>query len=127
MEFVLMGLTLAGVAGSVFLAHLMYIQKPELPAQIAAKMKGLYEGSLNKWYVDELYDMVLITPIVTGSRQVLWAIVDSVIIDGVVNGVAKTATTLGTLHGRIGNGKVQAYAISIAAGTALLVTAYALG
>ena len=127
MEFALMGVTLAGVAGSVFAAYVLYVQKPELPAKVAAKFATLYNGSLNKWYVDELYEKVLITPIVTGSRQVLWAIVDAQLIDGAVNGVAKAATILGRWHGRVGNGKLQAYALSIAAGTALLVTAYALG
>ena len=127
MEMALMAVTLLGVAASVFAAYVMYVQKPELPAQIAAKIKALYNGSLNKWYVDELYDLTILTPIVTGSRQVLWAIVDAQIIDGAVNGVAKLATILGRWHGKIGGGKLQTYAISIAAGTALLVTAYALG
>jgi hypothetical protein len=53
--------------------------------------------------------------------------VDAQIIDGVVNGAASVAQTAGRWHGRLGNGKVQTYAISIAAGAALLATAYALG
>ena len=127
LEFPLMGLTLLGVAASVGLAYRFYVQQPHLPGEIAARFRKLYEGSLNKWYVDEAYQAAILTPIVTGSRQVLWAIVDSQIIDGLVNGAASLAQTAGRLHGRLGNGKVQAYAISIAAGAALLATAYVLG
>lgn len=126
-EFVLMGLTTLCVFVSVGVAHTLYIGKPELPAQIAARIPRLYKGSLHKWFVDEIYEAVLLTPIVTVSRQVLWAVVDAQIIDGVVNGAGRAATLAGELHGRIGAGRVQVYAISIALGTALIVTAYAIG
>ncbi len=127
MEYVLMVVTLVGIAASVGTAWLFYVKDPARPKAIADKFKALYEGSLNKWYVDELYELVLLTPIVTVSRQVLWAIVDAQIIDGLVNGAASAAQSAGRFHGRIGNGKVQAYAISIAAGAAILATAYAIG
>ncbi|MBM4390081.1 MAG: NADH-quinone oxidoreductase subunit L [Deltaproteobacteria bacterium] len=127
LEFPLMGITLLGVVASVALAYRLYVQQPELPAQIAAKMKALYEGSLNKWYVDEIYERAVIGPILHASRQVLWAVVDAQVIDGAVNGVAAVARKAGEAHGKLGSGKLQAYALSIAAGAALLVTAYALG
>ncbi|MES2639921.1 MAG: NADH-quinone oxidoreductase subunit L [Myxococcota bacterium] len=127
LEFPLMGITLLGVAGSVGLAYYLYVVAPEKPAQIAARLRPLYVGSLNKWYVDEIYERVLLTPIVVFSRQILWAVVDSQIIDGAVNGAAAAATGLGRLHGRLVSGRVQAYALSIAAGAAVIVTVYALG
>ncbi|MSP55718.1 MAG: NADH-quinone oxidoreductase subunit L [Myxococcales bacterium] len=126
-EFILMGLTTAGVFASVGAAFMLYVRKPEMPASIAAKIPLLYTGSLNKWFVDEIYQAAILTPIVTVSRQVLWAVVDAQIIDGAVNGAGTVARRLGELHGRIGWGKVQVYAISIALGTALIVCAYALG
>ncbi len=127
LEFVLMGLTTLGVAASVAFAYTLYLSKPELPASIAAKFPRLYTGSLNKWFVDEIYEALLLTPIVTVSRQVLWAVVDAQLIDGAVNAAGKVAVLAGTLHGRIGWGRVQVYAISIALGAALIVTAYAIG
>jgi NADH-quinone oxidoreductase subunit L len=127
LEFPLMGLTLVGVAISVGIAYTFYVVSPNKPAEIAAKIQVLYKGSLNKWYIDELYEAVLLNPIVVGSRQVLWAVVDALVIDGVVNGVASAATTLGRLHGKLVSGRVQAYALSIAAGAAIIVTVYALG
>jgi len=126
-EFVLMGITTAGVMASVAAAWTMYVSKPDLPAKFAAKMPIFYTGSLNKWFVDEIYEALLLTPIVTFSRQVLWAVVDAQVIDGAVNGAGKVAVLAGTLHGKIGWGRVQVYALSIAIGAALIVTAYAIG
>jgi NADH-quinone oxidoreductase subunit L len=127
LEFPLMGLTLLGVAASVGLAYYLYVVAPAKPAEIAARFRLLYTGSLNKWFVDEIYDRVILTPLVLFSRGVLWAVVDSQIIDGAVNGAASAVTGLGRLHGKLVSGRVQAYAISIAAGAALIVTVYALG
>src|SRR3984885_5551447 len=55
-----MELMLAAVSVTVavigwFIAHLMYFAKPELPAQLASKVRGLYSLLLNKYWVDELY------------------------------------------------------------------------
>ena len=127
LEFPLMGLTLIGVAGAVGLAWYLYVQQPAEPARIAARIPWLYQGSLNKWYVDELYEMVLLNPLVVGSRQVLWSVVDALVIDGAVNGAASAAAGLGRIHALAQNGRVQAYALGIAAGSAALVLAYALG
>jgi NADH-quinone oxidoreductase subunit L len=127
LEFPLMGLTLAGIAASVGAAWYLYVKEPGKPREIAEKIKALYEGSLNKWYVDELYEATILKPLVIGSRQVLWAVVDSLLIDGAVNGAASAAQGLGTLHGRTSGGRVQAYAVGIAIGAAILVLAAALG
>lgn len=126
LEFVLMGLTFAGILGSVYVAKRAYLDDPGLPERIAARFPALYRGSLNKWFVDEIYDRVLLIPILVTSRQVLWQVVDAVVIDGVVNGTARAAQIIGEAHGRIAWGRVQVYAISIAVGAAILVSAYAL-
>ena len=127
LEIGLMVVTLAAVAASVGFAWTLYGKPSSKAAELAAKMKFLYTGSLNKWFVDEIYEMTILKPLVLGSRQVLWAVVDALVIDGAVNGAASAAQGLGSLHGRIQNGRVQAYAIGIAVGATLLVLAYALG
>ncbi|MFZ5475556.1 MAG: NADH-quinone oxidoreductase subunit L [Myxococcota bacterium] len=127
LEFPLMIATLGGIAVSVGAAWWLYGMNPHKPAELAQKLPVLYKGSLNKWFVDELYEATILKPLVLGSRHVLWSIVDAQIIDGAVNGAAAAARKLGELHGRIALGRVQVYALSIAAGTALIVTAYALG
>ena len=126
LEFGVMAFTLLVVAAGFLVARLFYVSRPDLPAAFAARFPRFYTGSLHKWFVDEIYERILLTPIVVGSRQLLWAVIDAQIIDGTVNGVAAAAVKMGEAHGRIAWGRVQVYAISIAAGAALLVTAYAL-
>ena len=126
MELPLMGLTVTGALASVGLAYYLYVLHPEKPAEIAARMPKLYSGSLNKWFVDEIYAATILKPIVLLSKQVLWSIVDVVIIDGVVNGAAKAANGLSSWNGRsVQVGQVQAYALALAMGAAVLVFAYA--
>ncbi len=125
MEYILMGVTVAGALGMVGLAYSLYVSNPSKPAEIAAKVPALYQGSLNKWFVDEIYEATLLKPIVLVSKQVLWAIVDVMIIDGLVNGASKVARGLSNLNRQAMVGQVQAYAFAVAVGAAVLVFAYA--
>ena len=77
-----------GLAG-IALAALFYVVKPALPDQIAATFSGLYKLIYNKYFVDEIYDAVVVNPVVSGSREVLWKGVDVTMIDGAVNGVGQ--------------------------------------
>jgi NADH-quinone oxidoreductase subunit L len=76
----------AGILGLV-LAYLFYVARPELPRKLAASLHALYSIVVNRYYVDELYDMIIVWPIVAASREFLWKVVDVLMIDGAVNGV----------------------------------------
>ena len=124
LEFPLMGITLAAIAASVAFAWSIYGRGGKglsLPDRVV-------NGSRNLWYVDEFYEAALLKPIHKVSRKVLWAVVDVKIIDGLVNGVAHFFQGLASLYSRrIHVGQTQAYALSIALGSAVLVLFYALG
>src|SRR5439155_498481 len=65
--------------------------KPEalVPARLAPPETGLARLLWKKWYVDELYDAIIVRPVTWLSREVLWKIVDARIVDGLlVNGTA---------------------------------------
>jgi NADH-quinone oxidoreductase subunit L len=56
---------------------------------VAATFSGLYRLLLNKYWIDELYDAVIVRPLVWVSDRVLFRGVDAGLIDGVaVNGSA---------------------------------------
>ena len=42
------------------LAYQFYIRKPPLPAALAQNQDFLYKFLLNKWYFDELYDLIFV-------------------------------------------------------------------
>ena len=70
----------------IYLAYSMYYSKSARPAALAAKYKGAYTALLNKYYVDELYDMLFVNRS-KGAGSGLWKF-DAAVVDGGVNGSA---------------------------------------
>ena len=85
-NWLLMGVSTAVAVSGIFLAWLVYYKKAISADKIANAVKPLYIGSFNKWYFDEIYDFILIRPIMASTRF-LWNF-DKWIIDGLVNGTA---------------------------------------
>ncbi len=109
-----------GFAG-IGLAALFYIFKPGLPDQIVATFGGLYKLVYNKYFVDEIYDAVVVNPVVGGSREVLWKGVDVTIIDGAVNGVGSQARGIGNVLKRLQSGNIRSYAAWVLLGSVALL------
>ena len=114
---------LAGVVG-IGLAYLFYIQQPDLPGQLAARARGVYQFLLNKWYVDELYDFLFVRPAKRLGFN-LWQTGDVGIIDQFgPNGVAATALNIARRAVLLQTGFVYHYAFAMLIGVAALVTWY---
>ena len=127
-ELIFMGATLVAILLGVAIAWLMYVADQAWRADFKHEYEFLWQGSFHKWWIDELYEAVLIRPIVWVSRNVLFAIVDVHVIDGLVNGTAAGLKRAAAWNGRtIQGGRVQGYAFVIASGTAVLLLAYAVG
>jgi NADH-quinone oxidoreductase subunit L len=77
----------------------------------------------NKYYVDEIYDATIINPIKVGSREGLWKIFDLGVIDGIVNGLGRGISEIGSIARYIQIGFVRSYAAFILLG-ALVVVGY---
>jgi NADH-quinone oxidoreductase subunit L len=95
-----------------------------VPERFAEAVPGLYRFTLDKFRVDELYDLFIVKPI-RGAAWTLWRVVDTFLIDGVlVNGSAKLAGALGKLFRVVQNGDAQRYAavMALAAAAILLWT-----
>ena len=76
-----------------------------------------------KYFVDEIYNAAIVNPINAGSREGLWKLFDLSVIDGVVNGLARSVTQIGALVRYLQSGFVRSYAAVILFG-ALIVIAY---
>ncbi|HEX7765637.1 MAG TPA: NADH-quinone oxidoreductase subunit L [Nitrospira sp.] len=113
----LMGLT--GIAG----AYYVYVLNPQLPDQFAVRWKALYEGSLNKWYVDEAYDRAFVKPTFAVAAD-MWKRIDVAVIDGAVNGIARGIAWGGWLLRLVQSGQTQHYALAMALGMVILVTVF---
>jgi NADH-quinone oxidoreductase subunit L len=113
---------LMGLSG-IAAAYYVYVRNPHLPDRLAQQWQSLYQGSLNKWYVDEAYDRAFVRPTVTAASQ-LWTRVDVRVIDGAVNGVARAVAWGGWLLRLIQTGQTQHYALAMAVGAVVLVTLF---
>jgi NADH-quinone oxidoreductase subunit L len=111
----------AGLGGLI--AGVLYVWRPALPQQIRSALGPLHKLVEAKYYVDELYDRVLVRPLVWFSERVLHRLIDAGLIDGVlVNGSAATlrGVTSGVLK-YAQSGFAQSYLGWMALGTAGLL------
>lgn len=104
------------------LAFLFYIKRTELPAKMAKAFKPLYLLFYNKWYFDELYDVVFVKPAFRIGRF-LWKFGDGKIIDGLgPDGVSGTVQKLAVQVRKLQTGYIYHYAFAMLIGVAALVT-----
>jgi NADH-quinone oxidoreductase subunit L len=117
-ELMLALLAILAAALGTALAWFLYVARPELPARIRASAGALYRLVANKYYVDEIYDALLVRPLIALSDRVLFRGIDAGVIDGfVVNGSARTVRALADdalkyLQG----GLAQGYLVTMVAG-----------
>ncbi|MGC1495173.1 MAG: NADH-quinone oxidoreductase subunit L [Sulfitobacter sp.] len=108
--------------GGFLMAMWFYIWNPTLPARLAANQQPLYQFLKNKWYFDELYDVVFVRPAKAIGRF-LWKRGDGNVIDGTLNGVAMGIIPFFTrLVGKAQSGYIFTYAFAMVIGIAVLVT-----
>ncbi len=120
-EYLLMILSvLAGVAG-IYFARKLYLQKPELVEKFSASFRSIHKLFWNKYFVDEIYDAAVVTPIVKGSDKLLWKGFDVKIIDGIVNGSAKLTAWISSWMRKIQFGAVQNYAMVFVVGIIVIL------
>jgi NADH-quinone oxidoreductase subunit L len=104
-----------------FIAHRLYKQKPEAPAQIAAAVPTGYKLLLNKYYVDEIYSALIIKPLLAISKFILEWVVDFAILGGLAWLLAGIAQFSGAILQRWQSGNIRSYAAWLAFGAAALL------
>lgn len=98
------------------LAWVMYIRNPGAPAKLAAQQPALYRFLLNKWYFDEIYDVVFVRSAKWLGAK-LWTRGDGAVIDGAINGIAMgIIPRLTRFAGRVQSGYLFHYAFAMVLG-----------
>jgi len=86
--------------------------------------RGLGKLLWKKWYVDEIYDTLIVRPVMWLSREVLWKVVDVKLVDGAgVNGSAAVSRALGWLGSRLQTGELGFYVVLFVLGVVLVLRA----
>jgi NADH-quinone oxidoreductase subunit L len=114
-----------GVAG-IAVGYVFYIVDPRIPVRLAQRYRELYLFILNKWYFDELYDLLFVrSSMALGDG--LWKSGDGAVIDGLgPNGFAAMTRDLARQASRLQTGYVYHYAFAMMIGLAAFVTWYLL-
>jgi NADH-quinone oxidoreductase subunit L len=123
--FLVGGAVLVSVLG-LYAGYWATLRRRTPTAAEAPEDTGLARVLNRKYYVDEIYDAVLVRPLVWLSRIVLWKGVDQGVVDGAaVNGTAKLSQGLGWLGSRLQTGQVGIYVVLFLVGALWILHAMA--
>ncbi len=99
-----------------------YIRQPALPGELARQHETLYKFLLNKWYFDELYDIIFVRPAIWLGR-LFWKRGDGWLIDGFgPDGVSARVLDVTRNVVRLQTGYLYHYAFAMLIGVAALIT-----
>ena len=123
LEYGLAGAAVLAATLGLGLSYFLYVKRPELPGQLVARARGLHALLVEKYYVDELYDAVLVRPLVWISDRVLFRGVDAGLIDGLaVNGSARGIRAVAENGLKyLQSGLAQSYLFLMLVGTAAIL------
>jgi NADH-quinone oxidoreductase subunit L len=122
MEYLLMVVSVGIAAAGIYAARWVYLQRIEIAASLQQRYPRVYRLLLNKYYVDEVYDAVIVEPAVKTSEEILWKVVDVTLIDGMVNGSAKVVGAIAQTLRKIQTGVAQFYAVVFIGGILFVIT-----
>jgi NADH-quinone oxidoreductase subunit L len=115
------------MAGGFLVSWLFYIRRRYLPVELAKQQPLLYQFLLNKWYFDELYDLIFVRPAKWIGRF-LWKFGDGYIIDGFgPDGVSARVLDVTRNVVRLQTGYLYHYAFAMLIGVAGLITWFMFG
>jgi NADH-quinone oxidoreductase subunit L len=105
-------------------AYQFYIRRPDIPKALARDQKLLYEFLLNKWYFDEIYDFLIVRPLLRLGR-LFWKGGDGFVIDGFgPDGVSARVLDATRYVVRLQTGYLYHYAFAMLIGVAALITCF---
>ncbi|HCC48450.1 MAG TPA: NADH-quinone oxidoreductase subunit L [Elusimicrobia bacterium] len=109
----------AGLTG-IIAAFLLTLPAPA--AALKAALPRAHSLVFHKFYVDELYGLLILKPLRYTADKVLFALVDAGLIDGLlVNGTAKVSYSAGKALAKAQNGRLDVYALVFALGVAAML------
>ncbi|UCC81366.1 MAG: NADH-quinone oxidoreductase subunit L [Candidatus Zixiibacteriota bacterium] len=120
LEYNLMLASVIAAGIGIFVAFMFYIVNPERPKELAAKFPGVYNTLLNKYYIDEFYNAVIVQPVIAISRF-FWQVTDLRGVDGFANGLAIVIGWLSSKFRVIHTGFLRNYALVFAVGVIILL------
>src|SRR5271165_6376666 len=115
------------MVGGFVVSYIFYIRRPYIPVELAEQQPLLYRFLLNKWYFDELYDLIFVRP-AKWLGYTLWKKGDGWLIDGFgPDGVSARVLDVTRNVVKIQTGYLYHYAFAMLIGVAGLITWFMFG
>ena len=110
------------VTASIPVAYYLFVKNKDLPEKISTTNKPLYQFLLNKWYFDEIYDVLIVSP----SKNLglfLWKFFDIKLIDGFgPDGISNLIKKCSLKANKFQSGYIYQYAFVMLLGFSALLT-----
>jgi NADH-quinone oxidoreductase subunit L len=121
LEYALMAIAVAVAFIGWLIAHLHFKSASPQVAAETPQPTGFTKLLVNKYYVDEIYNAVLVRPLLVISRYILGWVVDGAILGGTAWLLGGIATFGGAILQRWQSGNLRSYAAWLAAGAAVFL------
>ena len=119
-EWMLMALAVAAALSVFYFTYLLFIKNKVLPVNKEEEMKHWQRLIYNKYYIDEIYDMVIRKPLDSIS-SVFFKFIDLRLVDGTVNAIGNSVKSVGSLVRLIQTGNIGFYLMTMAMGVVFII------
>lgn len=119
-EYCLIGVSIVVLAIIIPLVYNYYIKEENMPEAEEASLNWWQKAIYNKFYVDELYDAIVVTPLTKFSKW-LYRVYDKQINDGLVNQIGLTALLSGQSMRKLQTGGTGFYIFAMVIGIILML------
>ncbi|MBI3517939.1 MAG: NADH-quinone oxidoreductase subunit L [Bacteroidetes bacterium] len=113
-EWMLMGIAVVSAGATIFFAYMVYIKNSILPEAHDYKLTGIKKVIYNKYYVDEIYDMIIRKPLDAMSEA--YKYIDTKFIDAIVNGVGDVVNGSSSVVRKLQTGHIGFYIFGMVLG-----------
>jgi NADH-quinone oxidoreductase subunit L len=124
LELQLMALSSALALIGIGIATFVWLKRPEIAAAMESRFPTVHRWLLNKYYVDELYDVTVVEPVKIVSEDGLWRGMDARLVDGAVNTTGQIVAGLSAVLRLLQSGSVKTYAVSTFFGVVAILGYY---
>ncbi len=120
-EPILAVISIAASLAGLFAAYMLYVRKRGSANEIAHKAGPAYSLLSHKYWVDEMYGALIISPLLFVSRFILGGLIDAGIVQGAGSAAGGTTRGLSSLARRMQSGNIRSYAGWLAFGAAVVI------
>ena len=111
--------SLAAAGLGLLIAYLFFLRFPGWAKKVPGQLGLAYRLVSKKYYMDEIFNTLLIRPLQWTSDVILWRALDVGTIDKIANGAGRGAVMIGSWLRRIQSGNIRSYAVWVTLGAVI--------